>query len=368
MVTHSSQDKESTNQTGSITLAASNFTEIEFSIQAASGATTSGDYCFRLYNATGSSALNSYTYAQARVLGVTAIRLSSFTARTNGEGVAIQWKTGYEVDNLGFHIYREENGEPFRVTPELIAGSAFLTGTGTPLTAGRSYVWFDSSLGALNAEHRTPNVSLSTQHPALSTLKYYLEDWDLSGKKTLHGPVTPVYSNKPLLKYGNAALLSDLGKRQNQKYEEFWRIQEIREKLQQAASPRLKTGPAGLEDHPASRDSRTGPAKRDLEAVASNLEPQATPQAERSLSVSGSAQRAIASQPGIKIGIREQGWYRVSQPELVAAGLDPGVDPRRLRLFETERNWPSWSPEKRMVVSMQRLDRVLRSRAGYSFH
>ena len=48
---------------------------------------------------------------------------------------------------------------------------------------------------------------------------------------TLHGPVTPVRSDKPLLKYGEATLLSNLGKRQNQKYDEFWRIQELRERL-----------------------------------------------------------------------------------------------------------------------------------------
>ncbi len=156
----------------------------------------------------------------------TAIKLVSFSAMSSETGeVLLSWRTGYEVDNLGFHIYREENGELFRVTPELIAGSAFLTGTGTPLTAGRSYVWFDSSLGAPNAEQRTLNDPLSTQHSALSTLKYYLEDWDLSGKKTLHGPVTPIRSDAPLFKYGNATLLSDLGKRQNQKYDEFWRIQ-----------------------------------------------------------------------------------------------------------------------------------------------
>ena len=361
------QLKESTNQTGSITLAASNFTEIEYSIQAASGATTGGDYCFRLYNATGGSALNSYTYAQARVLGATSIRLSSLTARTNGENVALEWKTGYEVDNLGFHIYHEENGELYRVTPQLIAGSAFLTGSGIPLTAGRSYVWFDSSLGAPNAEHRTPNdllptpnaerrtpnVSLSTQHPALSTLRYWLEDWDLSGKRTMHGPVTPVYSNKPLLKYGNATLLNDLGKRQNQKYDEFWRIQEIRERLQQAASPRLRTGPAkrDLEDRPREAGTRGREQDFALSPEGTLLLPRGsksrsssptiggtlleshqrwdTPQAQRSLR----AAQALASQPGIKIGIREEGWYRVSQPELIAAGFDPGVDPRRLRLF-----------------------------------
>jgi hypothetical protein len=345
------QLKESSNQTGNITLAASNFAEIEFSIQAASGATTSGDYCFRLYNATGSSALNSYSYAQARVLGATVVGLSSFTARTDGEHVALEWKTGYEVDNLGFHIYREENGELFRVTPELVAGSAFLTGTGTPLTAGRSYTWIDTSgfgspsptpsplegEGVGGGAFSSPNAQRRTPNAVRSTLRYYLEDWDLSGKRTMHGPVTPVYSNKPLLKYGNATLLSELGKRQNQKYDQFWRIQNIRERL-------LKDRPSG---------TRGAAPKGGLEAVASNLEPQATPQAERSSSpvLDGAllesrqerdgpqaerslrAAQALASQAGIKMGIREEGWYRVTQPELVAAGLDPWIDPRRLRLF-----------------------------------
>jgi hypothetical protein len=58
-----------------------------------------------------------------------------------------------------------------------------------------------------------------------------------------------------------------------------------------------------------------------------------TPEAERSLSVSGPVQRALASQAGIKIGVREQGWYRVTQPELIAAGLDPAIHPRRLQMF-----------------------------------
>ena len=66
------------------------------------------------------------------------------------------------------------------------------------------------------------------------------------------------------MKYGNAALLSELGKRQNQKYDEFWRIQDIRERLlkERPAERGLRTGPAGLEDHPA---------KRDFEATSSSL-------------------------------------------------------------------------------------------------
>ena len=41
----------------------------------------------------------------------------------------------------------------------------------------------------------------------------------------------------------------------------------------------------------------------------------------------------LASGPAVRIAVRAEGWTRVSQPALVAAGLDPGVDPARLRLY-----------------------------------
>ena len=69
------QLKDTGNTTTSITLASNRFTEIEYSVQATANATAGGDYCFRLYNATGSAVLNGYTYAQARVSGATAITL-----------------------------------------------------------------------------------------------------------------------------------------------------------------------------------------------------------------------------------------------------------------------------------------------------
>jgi hypothetical protein len=37
--------------------------------------------------------------------------------------------------------------------------------------------------------------------------------------------------------------------------------------------------------------------------------------------------------PAVKIVVRATGWTRVGQPELVAAGMDPAVDPARLRLY-----------------------------------
>ncbi|MDH3601232.1 MAG: C25 family cysteine peptidase [Candidatus Tectomicrobia bacterium] len=44
-------------------------------------------------------------------------------------------------------------------------------------------------------------------------------------------------------------------------------------------------------------------------------------------------QHHLAAAPAVQILIRETGWYRVMQPDLVRSGLDPGIDPRRLQLF-----------------------------------
>jgi hypothetical protein len=46
--------------------------------------------------------------------------------------VLLAWRTGYEVDNLGFRLYRDE-GEQRRPLTPLLAGSALLAGPGTVL-------------------------------------------------------------------------------------------------------------------------------------------------------------------------------------------------------------------------------------------
>jgi MYXO-CTERM domain-containing protein len=44
-------------------------------------------------------------------------------------------------------------------------------------------------------------------------------------------------------------------------------------------------------------------------------------------------QLQLAATPAIKLVVSTPGWQHVSQPALIAAGLDPGVDPARLQLF-----------------------------------
>ncbi|MEK6301999.1 MAG: C25 family cysteine peptidase [Acidobacteriota bacterium] len=41
----------------------------------------------------------------------------------------------------------------------------------------------------------------------------------------------------------------------------------------------------------------------------------------------------LASQPAVKIAVKQEGIYRVTQPQLVAAGLTPSVDPHLLQLY-----------------------------------
>ena len=64
--------KDAGNTTGSITLNPDEHTEIEFSLQATANAIDGQDYCFRLYNATGGSVLDTYSiYAEAQLAGGT---------------------------------------------------------------------------------------------------------------------------------------------------------------------------------------------------------------------------------------------------------------------------------------------------------
>ena len=175
------------------------------------------------------------------------------------------------MDNLGFNVYRDDDGQRTKLNPSVIAGSALLVGPGTALTAGRSYVWWDTSAAA------SPNA------------QYWLEDIDLSGQRTWHGPAAIDRSASPEppppTGQGQAALLSSLGR---------------------VATDKPPPECAG------------DPACDAVDAVC------------RALPYAG---RPLAERSAVKLSVRQEGWYRVTQAELVAAGLDPGVDPRLLHLY-----------------------------------
>jgi photosystem II stability/assembly factor-like uncharacterized protein len=126
--------------------------------------------------------------------GPTECALESFTATGYDDGrVLLQWRTGFEIGNLGFNTYREHEGRRVRLNQHLLAGSALTVGAGTRLGAGKSYAWWDGASGSA---------------------RYWLEEIDLSGKSAWHGPflAKPVGGAPPAR--SRAALLSSVGNAQ----------------------------------------------------------------------------------------------------------------------------------------------------------
>ena len=97
----------------------------------------------------------------------TLINLASFTATPKFSKVIIQWSTEAEINNAGFNLYRAEteDGEYTQINTSLI------TAQGSS-TQGASYEFIDNDV-----QNR-------------KTYYYNLEDIDLNGVSTMHGPVS----------------------------------------------------------------------------------------------------------------------------------------------------------------------------------
>ena len=103
----------------------------------------------------------------------TAVKLVRFEAAAQPGGILLTWETASEVDNLGFNLYRAESpeAEPVRLNEALIPSQ----GPGSPI--GFSYTYPDS-----------------TPQPGI-TYYYWLEDVDVHGTVTRHGPVWAILVN-----------------------------------------------------------------------------------------------------------------------------------------------------------------------------
>ena len=96
----------------------------------------------------------------------TAVNLITFTAKGKGESVEIVWQTGQEFNNKGFNLYRSKSRPgPWSKLNDKLIPAASLSGE------GRSYRFIDKDA-------------------VYSQLYYYkLEDIEITGKRTFHGPI-----------------------------------------------------------------------------------------------------------------------------------------------------------------------------------
>jgi hypothetical protein len=190
--------------------------------------------------------------------------LTSFQVRSYDGGQSLEWQTSSETENLGFNLYRDNQGKRTRLNSEIVAGSALVTGQVAPLTTGRNYGWWDSV-------------------PAGSEPVYWLEAVDLRGESKWHGPAGLEKIGGAPPSESRAAVLSAVG------------------------NPRGQTG-----------------VTRPVERRAS---------LSRSFSPWVSPPQNLASQPAVKISVKEEGLYKLTQGQLVAAGVAANVDPRLLQLY-----------------------------------
>ena len=202
-------------------------------------------------------------------------RLVSFkaTGYENG-GVYLQWQTGYEVNNLGFNVYRDQGGKRTLVTRQLVAGSALMVGPSTALTAGQSYSLWDSGSDG-------------------EDVQYWLEDVDLKGQSSWQGPITV-----------------------------------------ERASGRGNRPPAGGRSSISINSLGSGEPAQDSQFVETRAKQ------DRPGSAQFEIQASLLGRSAIKMFVQREGWYRVTQPELIAAGFDARVDARNLQLFADGREQP----------------------------
>jgi Peptidase family C25 len=187
-------------------------------------------------------------------------------ATASDHGVLIEWRTGFEPDNLGFNVFRVANGQRTQLNRGLIAGSAVLIGQSQP----GSYAWFDAG-GKLDSA-------------------YSIEAVDVRGQSTVHDAFKPVWSAR-LPERAQSELLEYPGASE-------------RAASKQTEWPETSLG---------------SPLQTSLQSIGTEtLQDQWT---------------IIANQPALKIGVRADGWYRITQTEMAAAGFATSADAHNLRLF-----------------------------------
>jgi hypothetical protein len=219
----------------------------------------------------GSITIGNQTFTVNQAGTPTAVDLISFQAIADESGTTLKWQTGFEAHNLGFRLWRDDGGKRVAVNQQLIAGSALKTSA--PLTSGDSYTWTDSAT------------------PGYQNASYWLEDVDLNGTSTWHGPFA----------------------------------------VEKADGSRQKAESSGQSAVSRSAMLREINADDSTIGTSAVVERKAEPVKPKQAAQLVPAAVNLAS--AIKISIAHEGWYRISAADLFAAGLPQNADPRLLQLF-----------------------------------
>jgi hypothetical protein len=247
------------------------------------------DFCLRWRDSDGSGSDHGISLDDFSIgFSPTAVTLASFNATSYWNGVALEWKTGYEANNLGFRIWREDGSKRTLVNHQLIAGSALTSGPHSVLQSGEVYYWWDA---------------LATKQSG-----YWLEDLDLDGSSTWHGPFY--------------AIKHQVFAEQSRNYQPAPTLSQIAGNLTQLDTSRVVESVA---------DAATFAKPDKLGKL--------NPNSELQYAFTGSGP-GIEGQPAIKLRVKREGLYRVAATQLFATGLSRNADPARLQLITGGREIP----------------------------
>ena len=131
------------------------------------------------------------------------ITLTSFTATAQPEGVLLEWTTGSEINNAGFHLYRATSKEgPFTcITPHLIPGAG-------NSTISHSYSFLDKQVvDGQTYWYKLQDIAFDgsgTFHPAIS-ITYHpsnLENTEIPKRFYLNPAFPNPFNNSTKITYG----------------------------------------------------------------------------------------------------------------------------------------------------------------------
>lgn len=226
--------------------------------------------------------------AVLNILAPNAVGLESLTATqavggSGGGSVKVRWTTGFEVDNLGFNVYRENaRGRRDLITPRLVAGSALVSSDANHAVGNREYALTDKPPGSSKR------------------VRYWLEDIDTNGRSTMHGPIR-VTRAAP----GNAA---------EGKAEAPLTLDEVGRVRHEALNSPMPFLPE--------------PSVAELPEL----------EAQRTAAPPPNGNSDVAA---VKMTVRSEGWYAVTAADMAGLGLDLSkIDPRNLQLIAEGRQIP----------------------------
>ncbi len=236
---------------------------------------------------------NNTSSATSTISSATVVDLVSFEGQAlPGGGVVLQWHTREETRNLGFHIYKEDGTGRHQLDPSLIAGSALFLRGGQPQHRAKSYQWLDPKGNA--------------------QASYYLEDVDLNGTRTMHGPIYPSAAGSSLGATTNiSASGAGSGTRAN-----VASASTITQATLLTQLNRVAAATAAVQTAPLRLPRAFLPIPPSINSPTPAVQP-----------------ASLNGVPAVKISVNTEGWYTVSQAQLVAAGMNPAADARTLQLY-----------------------------------